>query len=106
MTDYGPSSAARVYERLERVFEKGLARIEARIENLEAEVKTTREDLIRLEERLKVAQAAAQKVEDIEHRLDAVERNRALERGLVIGAGAGGGGLLGWLAQYFSGGPS
>lgn len=105
MSDYGDSSTGRVYERLERVFEVGLGRIETRLEAQGQVLDEMRERVTRLEERSKGMTEVRDQMKEMSERVDALERNRALERGLALGAGAGSGGLIAWLASFLGGTP-
>ena len=104
MSDYGPSPNGRLYDRLENAIDKHFDKVNREIASLRTELAEARERLAVLDERVTGIQEVKHRMGKLEGRIDQVERGRALERGMAIGAGAGAGGLLGYVARFLGGG--
>lgn len=89
--------------RLEKSLEDGVSRIEGRIGALETEVKHVREDSIRQDERIRVAQERLNGFNRLHDTVEGLKRDRARVLGFATGAGGIAGAILTLLTKLLPG---
>lgn len=99
--DYEPPDSGRIAERLLAAFQRGTDQIRDDIKELRESHQQAREEIVRLQERLKKQEAIEIELRQHAQRIDALEKGKIKERGILAGGAAVLGGMAGYLAKYW-----